>query len=46
MSPVDIRARHYGHLKRLVKQGYITRTGSKKDNNGNAIYIYEVVKNE
>jgi hypothetical protein len=46
MAPVAIPARYCDHLKRLTKQGYLTRTGGKKGQTGNAVYIYEVVKNE
>ena len=46
MSHMDIRPRYCDHLKRLAKQGYLSRTGTKKNNFGNAVYIYEVVKNE
>jgi hypothetical protein len=46
MAPMAIRARYCAHLRKLAKQGYLTRTGAKKGQNGNAVYIYEVVKNE
>ena len=46
MSHMDVRSRYCDHLKRLVKQGYLTRTGVKKNNFGNAVYEYEVVKDE
>lgn len=41
-----ITSRYGVHLKNLAKQGYLTRTGAKKNSFGNAVYIYEVVKNE
>lgn len=46
MAPIDIRSRYCVHLKKLAKQGYLTRTGGKKNSFGNAVYIYEVVKDE
>lgn len=46
MSRMDVRSRYCDHLKRLAKQGYLTRTGVKKNTFGNAVYEYEVVKNE
>ena len=46
MSHDDIHSHHCTHLKKLAKQGYLTRTGGKKGQTGNAIYIYEVIKNE
>lgn len=39
-----IKARYSKHLKRLTKQGYLSRIGGKKDPTGNTHYIYEVVK--
>lgn len=39
-----ILSRYSVHLKKLAKQGYLTRTGGKKNSFGNAVYIYEVVK--
>lgn len=41
-----ITSRYGVHLKKLAKQGYLTRRGAKKNSFGNAVYIYEVVKNE
>lgn len=41
-----ITPRYGVHLKKLAKQGYLTRTGVKKNSFGNAVYEYEVVKNE
>ena len=41
---MDIRSRYCDHLKRLTKQGYLTRTGGKKGQTGKAVYIYEVKK--
>ena len=46
MAPIDIRSRYCVHLKKLTKQGYLTRIGVKKNSFGNAVYIYKVVKNE
>lgn len=46
MDKRSIRSRYGVHLKKLAKQGYLTRTGVKKNSFGNAVYIYEVVKNE
>ena len=46
MDPRFIRSRYGVHLKKLAKQGYLTRTGVKKNSFGNAVYEYEVVKNE
>lgn len=46
MAPTDIRSRYCVHLKKLAKQGYLTRIGVKKNTFGNAVYEYEVVKNE
>ena len=43
MPRMDIRSHYYDHLKRLTKQGYLTRTGGKKGQTDNAVYIYEVV---
>jgi len=41
-----IRSYYCEHLTRLAKQGYLTITGGKKGQTGNAVYIYEVVRNE
>lgn len=41
-----ILSRYGVHLKKLAKQGYLTRTGVKKNTFGNSVYMYEVVKNE
>lgn len=38
--------RYRTHLRKLTKQGYLTRTGGKKGQTGRSVYIYEVVKNE
>lgn len=46
MSRMDIKSRYCDHLKRLTKQGYLTRTGDTKGQTGNAVYVYEVVKDE
>ena len=46
MDPRFIKSHHCVHLKKLAKQGYLTRTGVKKNSFGNAVYEYEVVKNE
>ena len=44
MSRMDIKLRYCDHLKKLTKQGYLTRTGGKKGQTGKAVYIYEVKK--
>lgn len=41
-----IRSRYGVHLRKLAKQGYLTRRGVRKNSFGNAVYEYEVVKNE
>ena len=39
-----IRSFYCGHLTRLARQGYLTRTGGIKGETGNPVYIYEVVR--
>lgn len=46
MDSSFIRSRYGVHLRKLAKQGYLTRTGVKRNTFGNAVYMYEVVKNE
>ena len=42
----EVKPRYCDHLKRLAKQGYLTRTAGDNGLTRHAIYIYEVTRNE